>query len=261
MIDEERANEKPPLAPLKPFHHVRVRYLGLWDTVMALGSRLDAIGEHTSVLGRTFYAGTTPARCVEHARQALAVDEKRYDFRPEIWQGCLDGQTMEQRWFAGVHTNVGGSYGNDGLANVALHWIAKGAEDAGLAIDETFLKKYRPWVRHSLHESDTRFYRILDWWRNCSGEGVRSLLGHPGQANMTVDRSVVRRMQADPKDLAENGDGTPATAYRPQNVIDWLATLGPDLDGYLSDNKITEPLPADVTSKINQLALRRGQRG
>jgi uncharacterized protein (DUF2235 family) len=245
--------EKEGRELIMPFRPIRVRYLGVWDTVMALGSRLDAVGEHTSVFGRTFYAGSAPARCVEQARQALAVDERRYDFRPEIWKESLPGQKMEQRWFAGVHANVGGSYGDDGLANVALHWIADGARAADLCIDDVFLGKYRPWVKHSLHESYTRFYSILDWFRQCSGEGVRSLLGHPQAANMTLDPSVIERMQTDAAELAVNGDGTAATAYRPRNVIELLAALGPNLAGYLHGLGISDPLPPDVTAKINQL--------
>ncbi|HET8773911.1 MAG TPA: DUF2235 domain-containing protein [Thermoanaerobaculia bacterium] len=248
--NEKRRQEGRPL--IQPFRPVRVRYLGVWDTVMALGSRLDATGEHTSVTGRTFYAGTAPARCVEHARQALAIDEKRFDFRPEIWKDPGASQSMEQRWFAGVHSNVGGSYGDDGLANVALHWIADGAKAADLCIDDDFLGKYRPWVKHSLHESQTRFYRILDWYRQSLGHGTRSLLGHPKEANLTLDRSVIERMQADPKDLSVNGDGTPATPYRPQNVIQLLAALGPDLPGYLNNLGIAGPLPPDVMAAINR---------
>ncbi|HEY2737209.1 MAG TPA: DUF2235 domain-containing protein [Thermoanaerobaculia bacterium] len=57
---------------------------------------------------------STNSKCVQHARQALAIDEVRYDFRPEIWRGNRDGQTLEQRWFAGVPSNVGGGYVDDG---------------------------------------------------------------------------------------------------------------------------------------------------
>jgi hypothetical protein len=82
-----------------------VRYLGVRDTVMALGSRFASTEESTSSPGRTFYPGTAPAECVEHARQALAIDERRFDFRLEIWTEQLLDQTMEQRWFAGVHSD------------------------------------------------------------------------------------------------------------------------------------------------------------
>jgi hypothetical protein len=60
-------------------------------------------------------------------------------------------------------------------------------------------------------------------------------------------------MQLDVKEMDENGDGTPATAYRPQNVIEWLAALEPDLLArYLHDNEITHPLPDDVLAEIQR---------
>src|SRR5262245_33859892 len=72
---ERERNEDHPngLPPLKRFRPVAVKYLGVWDTVMALGSRFEASGVSTSTDSRTFYGGDIPAECVEHARQALAI--------------------------------------------------------------------------------------------------------------------------------------------------------------------------------------------
>ncbi|WIY23746.1 phospholipase effector Tle1 domain-containing protein [Parasedimentitalea psychrophila] len=121
---------------------LNVTFLGVWDTVMALGSRFRSDGT-TSVEEKSFHVGTKPATCVQHARQAIAIDEKRADFSSEIWLEPTNGQTLEQRWFAGAHANVGGSYGNDGIANCALHWIVDEAKTHGLDVDEAFLEKYR----------------------------------------------------------------------------------------------------------------------
>ena len=117
---------------------VKVTFLGVWDTVMALGSRFRT-REKTSVEEMSFHVGNQPATCVQHARQAIAIDEQRADFQPEIWLSAAEEQTLEQRWFAGAHANVGGSYGNDGMANCALHWIVGEAKAHGLEIDEEFL--------------------------------------------------------------------------------------------------------------------------
>lgn len=144
VINNERAELKRD--PIKPMRPVTVKYLGVWDTVMALGSRFQSVHDSTSTAGRSFYAGAVPATCVQRARQALAVDEHRYDFRREIWTNHEPGQTMEQRWFAGVHSNVGGSYGNDGLANIPFHWILQRALDEGLLIDENFVKHDKPFA-------------------------------------------------------------------------------------------------------------------
>lgn len=252
-INRDRKAEKRPLDPINPMRPVRVKYLGVWDTVMALGSRFKSVHERTSTSGRSFYAGAVPASCVEHARQALAVDETRYDFRPEIWGNREPGQTMEQRWFAGVHSNVGGSYGNDGLANIAFRWILNGAKEQGLIVDEAFVKHYRPFPGDTLYDSYGLFYRVLDRLRFRAGAGSRRL-DVPAEANAALDASVIGRMQMDPSDLVPTENGTPAKAYRPKNVIAFLAGKQ-DLDGYLKDLGITKPLPDDVTRSIE--ALRR----
>ncbi len=250
-INGDRAKERPARRPLKPFRPVGVTYLGVWDTVMALGSRFEAVHDRTSVAGRSFYVTDLPPACVTHARQALAVDEARFDFRPEIWHGRLPGQRMEQRWFPGVHSNVGGAYGNDGLANTALRWIVEGAVEHRLALDQEFLKAYRPFFGDTLYESYGRFYRILDQLRGRAKKGRRRVDLAP-DANATIDPSVIHRMQADPGILQPNANGTPAGPYRPRNVIEFLAALD-DLAGYLSAMGITGPLPEDVMRRIEQL--------
>lgn len=251
-----RRDEKEPL---RPFQAVRVAYLGVWDTVMAIGSRFAATGKSTSEAGWTFYAGTAPATCVAHARQALAVDEARYDFRPEIWTHHHVGQRMEQRWFPGVHSNVGGGYVKDGLANIAFHWILEGAMEEGLRIDTKYAAFFRPFPLASLYRSSSVLYRVIEALRFRSGRGRRQLVGMPAEANLDIDKSVIHRIRADPKSLQQGSDPT-LRRYRPENVLLFLACQ-PDLDDYLNkigiDDLATHPLPKDVQRRINQLRPRR----
>jgi Uncharacterized alpha/beta hydrolase domain (DUF2235) len=48
----------------------------------------------------------------------------------DSWQA--DSQRISQVWFAGVHSNVGGGYPDDSLAQVALTWMMQEAEKTGL---------------------------------------------------------------------------------------------------------------------------------
>lgn len=72
-------------------------------------------------------------------------------------------------WFAGVHSNVGGSYSPDGLANEALHWIIEKVEDQELEFDKPFLQHYLPCFNSVLIDSMTLIYkmygatRTTDW--------------------------------------------------------------------------------------------------
>jgi uncharacterized protein (DUF2235 family) len=245
-INSDRSQERHPLPPLDTFTPVDVVFLGVWDTVMAIAN-----GD--------FHIGDQPPRCVRNARQALAIDEARSDFRPEIWQGpASDRQTLEQRWFAGVHSNVGGGYVDDGLANLALQWMLKQAESKGLVIDRTFLANYRGYAQDRLYRSESLFYRCFDAIRLRAGRGRRSLLGWPHAAGLTLDASVIWRIQSDPREERKGHPGQlqhPAlrNAYRPNNALRFLASQA-NLDAFLKSIGIDPPkLPADVTQRVEAL--------
>jgi uncharacterized protein (DUF2235 family) len=253
--DAEKKRDK-----IKPSRPVPVTYLGVFDTVAALGSRFKAKGDSTSAPGRQFLTGTKPASCIVNARQALAVDEQRFDFRPEVWVEVHPNQTIEQRWFPGVHSNVGGGYRYDGLANVALKWIVDGAQAQGLKLDQAFLAHYGRLPNGQLYDSSSALYRFLEVIRFRKGKGKRPIRG----INANVDRSVIVRiasndLKPDPTPGAKN---TAPGPYRPQNVLQFLACQA-DLDGYLralpfdeneKETMLTiDSLPADARSRIDAL--------
>lgn len=262
-IDAERAVERVAREPLPPFEPVEITFLGVWDTVMALGSRFRAAGESTSTASRSFHVDSRPAACVRHARQALAIDEARYDFRPEVWTGARPGQSLEQRWFAGVHSNVGGGYVDDGLANLAFHWILEEAAALGLAADRSFAAAYRRYPQDRLYRSESWLYRLLDGARGRWGRGRRSLAGWPETARLTLAPSVIHRLQADPDERLANGElrfPDLRQRYRPENVLRFLAAQ-PDLDAYLAGLGLADEraraLPADVVERIAELRAAR----
>ena len=221
----------------------KVTFLGVFDTVMALGSRLRA-SKNTSVAERSFHVREEPADCVFHARQAIAIDEKRYDFRPEIWRNSKPQQTLEQRWFPGMHGNVGGSYGNDGLANSALHWIVGEAAALGLAVDMSFLNKYRPFSQDEMGDSHTLLYKTIESLRIKLGCGVRSIQNYPATANLSLDPSVIKRLCSDPGNFE-----TMTEPYRPKDVVQVAAAHKSNWNGFLSKfglDSSTYPLPGDI---------------
>jgi len=255
-INDDRGKEHPPHGPIHPMRPISVKYLGVWETVMALGSRFESKGQHTSPDTRSFYAGTMPAACVQHARQALGVDEHRFDFRPEVWTAKQDGQTMEQRWFAGVHSNIGGGYLHDGLADVTFRWILSGAQEQGLKVDEHFVDFYLPKPTQRLYDSYATIYKVLDTLRFRVGKGRRDLTKYGD--TVQLDPSIIVRMNATLKELDVDQEKPPVTElYRPQNVIDFLAAQ-PDLDAYLE--KIGAPkLSPDLEQEVaaRRVSVRR----
>ncbi len=232
----------------KQLDPLQIDFLGVWDTVMALGSRFRS-RHGTSVVSRSFHVGEKPAKCVQHARHALATDELRYDFRPEIWNGKHDHQTLQQRWFPGVHSNVGGGYVKDGLANLSLSWFLEEARKLGLVDIKKFSSLYRGWPAAKLYRSHTMMYSVLEFLRFRSGKGARQVKGHSEASALKLDASVIHRMRQEPTNKTQMH-----APYRPANVIEYLATKQ-DLRDYLLSVGLEEgktELPADVMQAIEE---------
>ena len=159
-------------------YETRIRFIGVWDTVGALGIPLNGLRLVNLLNRRWQFHDTDLSTTVDAAFQALAIDEKRRPFRPTIWkqQANAVGQRLEQVWFAGVHSDVGGGYPDPALAEIALRWMVDRASACGLVFkadafaplppseDETLRHTGRyvvPDALGQLHESRTGFYRLL----------------------------------------------------------------------------------------------------
>jgi len=189
-------------------------FLGVWDTVLALGSRFLA-GGGTTRKKKRFHTPAEPPANVQHVRHAIAVDEARHDFQPEVFRQDTGHPSLEQRWFAGVHSNVGGGLKSDGLANCALSWMVEEAMGAGLDVRQDFLKFYRRFPQDAASSKSTGFKIADTIFRPIRGfNGVRNLADPSG---MTLDKSVIDRLNADP-----NKHKTLDTDYRPKNLLQYL---------------------------------------
>src|SRR4051794_25085596 len=82
---------------------VPIRCIGVWDTVGALGVPRNRLlkGWHPCAEPFRFY-DTSRGSHVEHAFQALAIDERREPFEPVLWtapRNPLEKQVICQVWF------------------------------------------------------------------------------------------------------------------------------------------------------------------
>ena len=130
---------------------VRVRFLGVWDTVGALGVPGHLGG---TLLGRAinrsaeFHDVKISSKVVGAAYQALAIDEERAAFEPAIWwREHTPGQALEQAWFPGWHSDVGGgsvsreqARQQGALSDIALDWMVGKARTHELAFDDGYLR-------------------------------------------------------------------------------------------------------------------------
>ena len=181
---------------------VPIKFLGVWDTVGALG--IPARGLRWFTHEKYQFHDMELSQTVEFACHALAIDEHRAPFEPSIWSyNPKPGQTVDQVWFCGAHSDIGGGYAECRLSDIALDWMIQKAQQAGLGFDNDVVQAHplQPDPLGKLHNSKTSFYRLTP--------GIDRKLGQ----TQSLHPSVLARWDADAK-------------YRPKELRRYLQQIG-----------------------------------
>ena len=165
--DAWRCENVPGYVPGKAAQ-LNVAYVGVWDTVGALGVPKRYL--ISNLMNRsTLFHDTDLSAVVRSARHAVAIDETRDDFAPTLWTGLdelnraagsdpsADDAPYQQKWFPGDHGSVGGGGDYRGLSDQALDWVWDGARLAGLELDASPASRIfslQPEIRASLCNID-----------------------------------------------------------------------------------------------------------
>lgn len=121
---------------------VPIACVGVWDTVGSLGIPTD-FARRLSVVQKYHFHDVQLGKQIRVGLHAVAIDEKRAAFSPTLWVSETGEphdkeQKVEQVWFAGAHSNVGGSYPDSGLSDIAFDWMCKRVTKlTGLVLDFT----------------------------------------------------------------------------------------------------------------------------
>lgn len=186
--------------------NVSVKFIGVWDTVGALGIPLRGLRYFNR---RDFqFHDTELSKTVEFAYHALAIDEHRAPFAPSIWDYVpKPGQTVEQVWFCGAHSDIGGGYpaSECGHSDIALGWMIEKARGAGLVFDEGVIQIHviHPDSLAKLHNSKTGVYWLTPGIDRVIGQTSGS--AESGKTAPSIDptqslhASVLARWDGDPK--------------------------------------------------------------
>lgn len=214
-------------------HETRIRFIGVWDTVGALGIPID--GAIAKLINQRWeFHDLKLSGIVDEACQALAIDEKRGPFRPTLWEpqdNPPPHQTVEQVWFAGVHSDVGGGYPDHEVSDIALLWMVDRARNAGLSFypdafaepdvasparpndDACALTKVQPDPLGRIHETQTGLYKRIP--------SFNRTLGVTDEAHEYIASSAVERLEG-------------RADYAPAN-----------LEAYLADHPRVVPVPSE----------------
>lgn len=150
-------------------HHTmwcRMKFLGVWDTVAALGvpiKGIDVVLDKVPFLRHRFH-NLRLSRSVSNGYHAVAIDDERQTFHPTLWDAeCDEDQCVRQVWFSGMHSDVGGGYREQELSDIALEWLVQRAVDHGLRIYPRHKVELNPVADGTMHDSRggtlTRLYR------------------------------------------------------------------------------------------------------
>jgi uncharacterized protein (DUF2235 family) len=190
-----------------------IKFIGVWDTVGALG--IPITGLRPPFLTKMYsFHDTTLSSYVKNAYHALSIDERRGPFEPTLWvqtpkpgggfEPLPEGQTVQQVWFAGVHSDVGGGYPEAGLSQIALHWMADRARDCGLVFKPGLPEATTPEPLAGAHDSMRWYYKLVKPYdrglKARDGEQVNAWLSWSGK---------------------DRYDGL-APPYRPLGLADWV---------------------------------------
>jgi uncharacterized protein (DUF2235 family) len=179
-----------------------IHFIGVWDTVGSLGLPLTFLKMYN--MEKYKFHDQTLSSTVKNAFHALAIDDRRKLFQPTLWEaskkivsGQAPAQKCEQRWFPGVHCNIGGGYKDRGLSDRALHWMIEKAEAAGLEFTKDHLSTIHSSSKGILRNSyTTAFWFWHKIWRD---------IKTGNKLNEDFDHSVKTRLEKD-------------TSYRPKNL-------------------------------------------
>jgi uncharacterized protein (DUF2235 family) len=163
---------------------------------------------------------------VWYARHALSIDENRADFARVEWGSSKNSgpprpdsypDWLDQIWFAGVHSDIGGSYAENEsrLSDIALEWMVQAATNLpdantsngnGIKIDRSYLQ-LRPDTHGPQH--DAREPGYLWGWLKWT-KALRKI-----DSDAILHQSVYTRFAADK--VPHFYEIKP---YRPENLAD-----------------------------------------
>jgi uncharacterized protein (DUF2235 family) len=178
--------------PKQNVEELRIRFLGLWDTVDAYGLPIAELKRGIDLyIWPMVFGDKSLSPRVERACHALSLDDERKTFHPLLWdegaearliaQSQVQPGRLTQVWFAGVHSNVGGGYPDDQLSLVSLEWMMQEAMYHGLDLDKNAVMQ--------VSAAKSPYGRLYD---SRAGTGV-SYRYEPRSVDMRVADSLAHR--------------------------------------------------------------------
>ncbi len=140
---------------------IDIHFIGLWDTVVAAGGLIS------------FYKSFPYSKSLGIAktvRHAISIDERRKHY--DYYEVSNLHKNCKEVFFAGVHSDVGGSYPIEGLSKITLEWMLGEASNNDLKLNEPKVNRYlygykskyqKPDYTSQIHNSSTLAFKLFDF--------------------------------------------------------------------------------------------------
>lgn len=177
---------------------VTIRMMGVFDTVEAYGLPVKEASDLVNWLVWPLkFRNFTCSRIVGKVRHALALDDERRTFHPLRFdqRDLPQGQEIQELWFAGMHSDVGGGYPDNAVSLDALVWMKTEAQLQELRFDELTMMKHERgrYPQALIHDSRAglaSFYRYAPRRFEARSGNEAETGGSP-----VLHHSAVRKMQ------------------------------------------------------------------
>lgn len=247
---------------IKWSRRVDITYMGIFDTVSALG--LDALGIPGLSSKMALNHNQNPSGILQSCRHALAIDENRNSFRLTPIRHFIEKSAkkedlnpfkdrIKQKWFVGAHSNIGGGYSDNILANRPLGWIIYGAIAQGLVIEKERAEKGRSgFIASTLpnmsNARDSHADFGIFWNDIIRAKRHYRPIALPDEVtseftwrpiNERIDKSVLRFLQTneeEQKDKDASESKKEAKFYAPPNLLAYLDSLPEKIEEELEED-------------------------
>ncbi len=213
--DEKRKKDANAFIEKHHTQWTKIKFIGVWDTVGALGMPIEWLDVGVNTLFKHEFHDTRISGAVEAGYHALSIDDDRLVFHPTLWDEENIGkisywengerkekdQIVEQVWFVGAHTDIGGGFeplakgkskAKASLSDIPFEWLLGKSEEHGLRIYPRHQINTNPDVLAKLHKARTGVGKAFKETSRSKTKGLDKL-----KYPLKVHKSVLERVEKD----------------------------------------------------------------
>lgn len=204
---------------------IPIKYIGIFDSVSTIGIPIGNFSKWSR--NALKFHNPRPSKYHQNVRHALAINENRKSFNCILFNDFIKAsetpeqvdkdradwaERFEQRWFCGVHGDVGGG-DNEDVAEAPFTWIMSKAEELGLEFKEALPSNVdvaaMP-IQDNFEKVHKRLYNFMRlgmrFHRKIGAKAKSKGNDRIEPIHETIDPSVFERFRKDSK-------------YRPKNLL------------------------------------------